>query len=152
MPWHPSFATQLPDQDAQHQYFIVLLDQLDMACQCNDGQAIEQLLAELERYAKYHFGCEELLMEAYGYPAEAQRREHRELLARLGEMRANTEFSRAKIRLFVFKWLTNHIQIEDKELGKFVLGLRQPYLARAVRPVEGQVDSPLLTNVVSTDD
>jgi hemerythrin-like metal-binding protein len=129
-----------------------LLDQLDIACRREDGEAIEHLLAELERYARYHFGCEELLMEAYGYPAETQQREHRELLVRLREMRANPEFSRPKIRLFVFKWLTNHIQIEDKDLGKFVLRLRQPYLSLAERPVEEQMDSSLLTNAVSTDD
>ncbi|MGE5788436.1 MAG: bacteriohemerythrin, partial [Myxococcales bacterium] len=63
MPWHPSFSTDLPDLDAQHQYFVMLLDRLDVACQLDNGIQLELGLVELRRYAAYHFACEESLMD-----------------------------------------------------------------------------------------
>jgi hemerythrin-like metal-binding protein len=151
MPWHPSFATHLPDQDAQHQYFVQLLDQLDIACQLDHSATIDLLLAELQRYAQYHFGCEELLMAAYNYPAEIQKREHRLLLSQLDEMMKEHSYSRAKIRLFVYKWLTNHIQVEDKELAKFILLQREPFLAQSLPQLDDLADtSLLLTNVAES--
>lgn len=81
--------------------------------------------------ARYHFASEELLITSYNYPAETQLREHRKLLAQLDEMLTDPTYSRAQIRLFVYKWLTNHIQVEDAELAKHVLSLRQPFLEPA---------------------
>lgn len=149
MPWHQSFSTNLEEQDAQHQYFVVLLDRLDVACQGDNGAAIEDVLGELERYAKYHFACEELLMAAYEYPAEPHRLEHKKVLSHLAELRAQPDYSRAKIRMFVFKWLINHIQVVDKELAQFVLRRRQAYVSQTNWTPGGVPVTSLLTSTAN---
>lgn len=149
MPWHPSFATHVPDLDAQHQYFVALLDQLDVACQRDDEAQIGFILEELKRYARYHFANEEILMEAYDYPSEGQRTEHRKLLTRLDEMISDRTISRAKLQLFVYKWLTNHIQLDDMEMAKHILKRRQPFLG-SVETV-GDDETRLRTTVAAGD-
>lgn len=125
MPWHPCFATQLPDLDAQHQYFVSLLDRLDVACQLDNGIQLELGLAELRRYAAYHFACEEALMRAYEYVGEAHRVAHRKIIERLDEILHQPATEHSRICLFVFDWLTNHIQRDDLELARHVLTRRR---------------------------
>ncbi|HMA96201.1 MAG TPA: hemerythrin domain-containing protein, partial [Polyangiaceae bacterium] len=128
MPWHPSFSTDLPDLDAQHQYFVMLLDRLDVACQLDNGIQLELGLVELRRYAAYHFACEESLMDGYGFAGEAHRAAHRTIIARLDEILADPSTDHSKICLFVFEWLTAHIQRDDFELARHVLSRRKKVL------------------------
>lgn len=125
MPWHPNFATQLPDLDVQHQYFVSLLDRLDVACQFDNGIQLELGLAELRRYAAYHFACEEALMHAYDYRGEAHCVAHRQIIERLDEILRQPATEHSKICVFVFEWLTNHIQRDDFELAQHVLTRRR---------------------------
>ncbi|MGC4067889.1 MAG: bacteriohemerythrin [Polyangiaceae bacterium] len=125
MPWHPSFATHLAELDAQHRYFIALIDQFERARRRDDEQLFVLLLDELQRYARYHFASEELLMSAYSYPSEEHRAEHRSLLARMDEMMGQESVNRAKLQLFLYKWLTNHIQLEDCALARHVIEVRR---------------------------
>jgi hemerythrin len=130
MPWHPSFATELSELDAQHQYFICLIDQFEIARQTDDDGLFTLLLEELQRYARYHFASEELLMSAYGYPSDAHRAEHESLLTRMEEMMSQETVNRAKLQLYLYKWLTNHIQLDDRELARHVIEKRRAILDR----------------------
>lgn len=142
MPWHPSFATHVPDLDAQHQYFVKLLDQLDVACQMDDRAKMDVILAELRRYAHYHFASEELLMAAYDYSPEKQHAEHSQILARLDEMLQDHSVSRAKIQVFLYKWLTNHMPLDDFEFAAHVLERRKPFLSPADAAAEDTPGAP----------
>lgn len=128
MPWHPSFSTHLPDLDAQHQYFVQLLDRLDIACQLDNRIPLELGLVELHRYAVYHFACEESLMDGYGYSGEVHRAAHRQMIERLDEILSEPATEHSKLCLFVYEWLTTHIQGNDFELARYILGRRKNVL------------------------
>ena len=128
MPWDPSYATLLEEIDAQHRYFVDLLDRLENSCQRGDLLGAQALLQELKRYARFHFQSEEALMRAYEYPSENHLAEHERILSQVAAMLADPDVRPAKIRMFLYKWLTNHIQLEDTEVAKHVNQKRRELL------------------------
>jgi hemerythrin len=92
------------------------------------GEAAEAVtraaVAELLDYAATHFASEEGLMERAGYPGlEAQRDQHRHLLAQAHDMEMRAEFGDQSMPMelnhFIYRWLVDHIEAADKKFGKF---------------------------------
>jgi hemerythrin-like metal-binding protein len=76
------------------------------------------------KYAHFHFGSEELLMQAYSYPKYAeQKSEHvkiiRELVEKMEEIKSDKE-KLTNLLFFLIKWFVGHDSHFDKEFGDYV--------------------------------
>jgi len=114
----------LVEQDSQHTYFFALLQKVELACAKKNEDGLSLLLGELLRYTEFHFASEEALMAAYGFPSEGHKAEHAMLLARVRAMLDDKDFRPGALRLFLYNWATNHIDLEDRELAAFILNAR----------------------------
>jgi hemerythrin len=89
--------------------------------------AAVEAVQELLHYTETHFASEEQLMEAAGYPAlEAHRELHRNLIAQARDMEMRAEIGESHVPIelnrFIYNWLVDHIEFNDKKIGEFVAG------------------------------
>ncbi len=85
------------------------------------------ILDGLIDYTKGHFTREEDLMKEFAYPAiEVHRREHQELIRRVGEFKTRLSEGKAsfslELMLFLKDWLVNHIKGTDMKYRDFFIG------------------------------
>ena len=112
--------------DTQHVKWIGLVNALNAAMAAGKGKEIlGKLLDDLSEYTSTQFAMEERLMEARSYPARVQHMSaHSELRAALaklqGEFAANRLMITIDVMHFLRDWLTDHIRVTDKALGKFL--------------------------------
>lgn len=122
--WNESFRIGLPTIDKQHQELIRQVQELHEAMK--QGKArdhIGKMLQFLASYTQQHFADEERAMEQYQCPAaEANKAAHRQLLAKLGELRAEWDCQKtgATVSTEIYRtlstWLVAHIQGIDLQL------------------------------------
>jgi hemerythrin len=124
------YVLGLVELDSQHCYFLTLLEKVEAVCAKHTEEGIELVLGELLRYAEFHFASEEALMAAYHYPSEGQKADHTQLMARVRSMLGDKDFRPSSLRLFLYNWITNHIDLEDRELAAFILKARKEVDAR----------------------
>ncbi|ORJ61520.1 bacteriohemerythrin [Geothermobacter hydrogeniphilus] len=116
--------------DRQHQQLFDYVNQLLAACLTKKDNAEQsgRMLTFLHNYANEHFRAEEALMEEHHYQAlEMHRRQHlgfcrklQQLERRLLDNPAEQELA-AEINEMVIDWLYEHICMEDRALGNFIL-------------------------------
>ena len=113
--------TDIRSIDDQHHQFVDLTNRFQDLANGDDVKLRDGVLKELKAYATFHFQSEENLMLQYDYPArERHAVEHRRLLAALEVHIDDVMAARsppAKLILFLWKWLINHTNVEDKPLG-----------------------------------
>lgn len=131
MHWNPNYSVNLNEIDAQHWHFFTLLDAIEIAIKSKDAESVHALLEELRRHAYAHFKSEEAYMEAYEYPGERHREEHRKMSERLETMLVDPELRAASVLVFLYKWLVAHIQLEDAQLAAHVAAKRSAVLPAA---------------------
>jgi len=127
----------IDEMDRQHALWIDLIERFRAVAaehlmdQVGLGAA-RVALDELLSYTRTHFGSEEELMKRHGYPGLAEHaRKHREMAARLGEMRAEitrheTMSTPLKLNLMANVWLLEHILQEDADYARFILAKASP--------------------------
>jgi hemerythrin-like metal-binding protein len=125
MPFTADCIINLEELDAQHRYFIALVERIDTSTKISGTRERSRLVAEVVRYATFHFACEEALMDAYGYAGAEHRKEHEALLSRVRDMGQNPDLKMSALRLFLYRWLVDHIQLTDRDLADFVRSKRQ---------------------------
>ncbi len=128
--WDPTLKTGVPEIDAQHEELFRRLDALLEAIRGGRSRdEVGRTLAFLDDYAGHHFGTEEALMEARGYPALADHRaEHESFRADLRALEA--EFLRdgpsasliIRVNTHVTGWLRSHIYRTDRAMAGFLTG------------------------------
>ena len=124
--WNESFAVHVKEIDTQHRQLFELVNNLGNAMREGKGKEIlGKTLSSLVNYTKLHFAMEERLMMTHGYPDFVSHiNQHTLLTQKVLEFMG--EFERGRIGLsiptmtFLESWLTNHIMVIDKELGKFL--------------------------------
>jgi hemerythrin-like metal-binding protein len=89
--------------------------------------AARAAVGELIRYTETHFASEEAQMEAAGYPELAAHKElHHHLLVQVRDMEMRVELGERYVPVelshFLYNWLLQHIQTEDKKFGRFAAG------------------------------
>lgn len=119
------FVLGMGELDSQHRYFFALLEKVEAVCAKHTEEGIELVLGELLRYTQFHFASEEALMTAYQYKGDGHKAEHAMLMARVQTMLTHKDFRPASLRLFLYNWIINHIDLEDRDLAAFVLMARQ---------------------------
>ncbi len=125
--WNESYAVNIGVVDLQHRKLIDLLNQLAEAVGIGRGKdVLGPVLTELLEYTVYHFSTEERLFHEYAYPeTEHHRKEHADLTARVRDLQE--EFARGNnlvtmdVMQFLISWLNNHILVEDKKFGSFLI-------------------------------
>lgn len=123
-----SLAVGLDNIDDQHKVLFEKVNTLLEACSAGQGKTvILDTLEFLRDYTKEHFGDEEKYMLSINYPEyDNQKKLHTTFINELEKI--NDEYNESgnkllltlSINSMVVKWLTNHISIEDKKIGKFV--------------------------------
>jgi hemerythrin len=126
--WSDEFLVGVPEIDGQHRRLVDMISAFYAAL--TDKRPAKQALGELLRglvdYTGYHFATEERLMELSRFPSsEAHRERHADFVRRAGDMM--DRFSRGQLVLsieataFLREWLTEHILVSDKELGRHLV-------------------------------
>jgi hemerythrin-like metal-binding protein len=123
MRWTEAMSVGIPELDADHRILIKVINELTLNAGSADREKVlRQCLYGLLRYAEFHFGREEKVMEACGFPAvEHHKDEHlaftqhvQELAGRIdsGEAQA-LEVVNDELTDYLKNWLIHHILIED---------------------------------------
>lgn len=123
--------------DSDHQRLLGLLNELDLSIATGTGgEEIASVLDRLTHYVTEHFGREEALMRAVGYPdVDSHIRAHGVLTGQVRDItqrhRTNPEAIRERAVMgFLVSWLTTHIMGRDKLYSPF-LGSRPAAIAEA---------------------
>lgn len=126
--WDPQLETGNELVDSQHHRMFELLNQLLAADASEEhGPSVSEVLDALAMYAATHFGAEEALMKASGYPEEvatAHIDEHRQLTEKTRsfvlDYRAGGVDSMVPVAEFLCSWLGHHIEDEDRHLVEYL--------------------------------
>lgn len=122
------FLVGIEQVDNEHRRLFEIAGRVYDALATGDAaatRAAQSAVAELLDYTDTHFANEEALMEAAAYPElEAHQKLHRHLLSRARDMAIRSEFEEQFIVLelnrFLYNWLVDHIQAEDRKFGDFM--------------------------------
>lgn len=123
MQWNRSYSIGVEKIDNQHKRLMQFATTLENAIQ--DGSASEnmgRILKSLVDYTCYHFKDEEDLMIQINFSEYDQHKElHMALIDDvrkiLLDIRRGRSLSAADLMLFLKKWITDHIEKEDKKIG-----------------------------------
>ena len=112
--------------DTQHKKLVAMVNELnDAMTQGKAKDVMGKLLKELIDYTVTHFSMEEQLMKTHAYSDRANHvKQHDELKAAVtklqGEFASGKTMITIEVMRFLKDWLSNHILITDKALGKFL--------------------------------
>lgn len=122
--WRPQMSLGNALLDGDHRYLISLINTVELALRtAAERDALSTALDQLVMYTHEHFDREEKLMRSIRYPSyEEHRRSHRDLTARLVEIRASLEAVPAgaaaaeevdRLIGLLRAWLLDHVLKED---------------------------------------
>jgi hemerythrin len=126
--WSQALSTSVPEIDAQHKELIGRINALLDACSSNKPrEEVGKVIVFLEGYVVTHFGAEERLMQASGYPGYARHHEeHGIFIDRVAEVKhkffsedAGAEVIHLAARTLI-EWLDVHIRRTDRRLGEYL--------------------------------
>ena len=126
MEWRDEYCTGVGDVDRQHRYFFSLISSMDEESVARwSRDRLRGFLAEVQRFAHYHFRSEEFLMDVYGFDARDQHRAaHEQISARVAEFVADADkgtLQPAVLRQFLYEWFQDHTTVADRPLTEHVL-------------------------------
>ncbi len=125
--WSSVLAVGVPEIDAQHEELFLRVDRLHDAMLARDRAGAVELIGYLGEYVRTHFGMEEGLMRAVGYPErEPHADEHARFAAAVvGLQRALAEEGATaalvlRLEREVSGWLRRHVYTADQALGAWI--------------------------------
>lgn len=119
MPWGDRLRIGIDSIDGQHRELVAMVNELHRAMKMKAGaREAGKILERLADYTVHHFGYEEDLFAAHGYPeTDAHKRIHKDLVARVLEFKADFDAGRAALSMdlmeFLMTWLKEHILRTD---------------------------------------
>ncbi|AMK11383.1 bacteriohemerythrin [Pseudodesulfovibrio indicus] len=119
MQWDETMSVGLDELDEQHMELIALINEAFEAIQRSDESRLMELVDHMREYAEVHFETEESVMRSCGFPElDAHREMHGQFAEKAEDfrrtMRSRTNLT--EIFIFLSRWLTNHIMVEDRKL------------------------------------
>lgn len=110
------------DVEAEHALQYKLLAEAERLLRTNDFATSREVVQQLYDYSEAHFGSEQVLMRLHSYPGyQSHLREHGDLLAALGNLLANLEYSTgAQSAGALRRWLTAHVHHADQAFLDFM--------------------------------
>ena len=124
--WNDSFSANVQMIDSQHKKLFQIMNDLGAAMSSGKGkEAIEQTLASLFDYTKYHFDAEERHMRLHNYSdMEKHMKIHEEFIDKIMDLKKKLKIGGCALTVetmhFISSWLREHIMIKDKEFGLFL--------------------------------
>jgi len=118
--WGKQLETGVSSIDHQHQGWVDLVNELDVAILEGRGQEqVSQTLNELIDYTHAHFRTEETLMAKHGYEdLKLHRREHRVFTDQIEIYRDRVDLGQMTLSIEVMQymrgWLVTHITGSDR--------------------------------------
>lgn len=143
--WRPEMEIGVEAIDSDHKaLFHYVREFMESLENGEDALVFDGIFASLADYASYHFGREEAVMEACGYPNLAgHQSQHAALAARVFEARDRYMLSRGKelteeLRAFLLSWLGDHILKADLDIRRHVPG-KEGAIALALAALPGSI-------------
>jgi hemerythrin len=124
--WCEALSVGIDELDTQHKHFLELVNtaHLIKKNKKNSKKVAEELMIEIEAYARKHFDTEEKYFEEYNYPKAAEHAlEHVKLLERISAMYDGVLFesiSIDKVADLLDDWLEHHLLTSDMDYAKFI--------------------------------
>lgn len=124
--WRDSYATGIHSMDVQHQKLIELINALYKELRKEESkESLEEVLAEMTKYAEMHLQTEEEILDKNGYPDFANHiaihQSYRDkLTALLAESTKEHKATVENTYAFLRQWWMKHIVTEDKKYGEFL--------------------------------
>jgi hemerythrin len=128
--WSDELSVGIQEIDEQHKVLIALINRLfdeTVVHQTgSDSSVIDEILHELIEYTVIHFAVEESLFRIFDYPqTEAHTKHHNELKAQVVDIQKKVQrretVVNTELLMFLKKWLSNHIQQEDKQYAPYLI-------------------------------
>lgn len=137
--WRDAMSVGNDTIDDDHRGLIDLINRVEAALQTESEQKVlTEVLDQLVRYTHEHFEREERLMRTVRYGGYVLHRQaHRELIVRLGRIRAEIEASKAAdagaersgaVVALLRSWLVDHIFAEDLRYRPSLAGYARDYV------------------------
>ncbi len=126
MKWDEQYAVHIRLMDDQHKRLFDMIDQFYLALHQKETQrAMSELLKGLTDYSLYHFHAEERMMSLNNFPLyAAHKNAHEKFIITIHEFRERFDNGKLLIPIevaqFIKQWLSTHILMTDKHLGKFL--------------------------------
>lgn len=126
MEWGPRIQIGIAEIDRQHKVLVDLINRLYRAMKQKSGHRIvDEIMAELTEYTRYHFGFEEKQFKRYGYPDKDNHMEiHRNLVAKIVDFQNQLKGGKTTVTMdlmnFLVDWLKTHIMKVDREYIPFL--------------------------------
>jgi len=124
--WDESYATGVNLVDQQHKKLFEMINRFYSALhEKRPQEALQQLLAGLLDYTKYHFTTEEELMAKNSYLLSTDHiNEHREFMVKAADWQKRATSGQLIISMevtnYLRDWLVDHISKKDKALGSYL--------------------------------
>lgn len=127
--WDSAWNIGHDEIDRQHRQWTELFNELDNAFLSKEACDISALqrntLKAILDYTRYHFACEEKLMQEVAFPGSAGHwRLHKEfdkiVYEKYREFENGEHILTSELLALIKNWLLRHIQIEDKKFGSYL--------------------------------
>jgi hemerythrin len=123
--WKEEYLTGIEEIDRQHMDFVKMINRLNIIQEYGDNlEYALRLMAEVGKYADYHFTCEENIMYLTKYPdLEKQEKAHKALLEEYGNLMQSFENKEAVLEdviKYLAGWFAKHSVELDKRIGMFL--------------------------------
>ncbi len=119
--WSSDLELGIKQIDDQHKVFIGIVNALRKGIEEQDLKIwLEPILDQLQGYAGYHFGTEELYFRLFDFEGAAEHiNEHRKMSSRLSgfveRYQSRGEDISQDLSAFLMDWVDNHIPNFDKK-------------------------------------
>lgn len=118
--WNDSLSVYIPEIDAEHRYFIQLVNELNIAIADRmDVAEVKRRMQVIQDDAVAHFSHEERFFSECGYPEAAEHaKKHEQIISALHEImrrfeHEGTDYEWIKAGLEVKQILVSHLLVED---------------------------------------
>lgn len=124
--WREQLSVGNDAIDTDHKHLIDIINQVEISLAAKDFDHLKATLDSLSRYSATHFGAEEKIARAVGYPNVAKLHEsHLDLVEKLDQFKQNLsqDWNPAHIESFTVllrDWLINHVIKEDLLMKPFL--------------------------------
>ncbi|MDW7645240.1 MAG: bacteriohemerythrin [Desulfuromonadales bacterium] len=128
MEWNDKISVGIEEIDEQHKQLLDLINRLYSAMVSGEQklQVAKDVLNELMQYTIVHFAVEESLFRIFNYPDYEEHCAHhyklREQVIDINrKVQSGEKMVTPELLVFLRKWLTNHIMVEDKAYAPVLL-------------------------------
>lgn len=126
--WRDSYGTGVLSMDNQHRKIIDLINELYKKIRKEESySSVEDVLAEMMKYAEEHLQAEEKLLKTNDFPDNdehmSKHQSYRQrLTALMAESKNDPDAAVKSTYAFLRQWWMGHIVEEDKKYGEYLKG------------------------------